>query len=210
MNNKQTEPGGCCEGRITDRAGESLRRCTPWRDAGPHLGPAAGYRWQWPFHKWAPEAAEGGQGEDTHSMTLVLGHRLYCTVLEPSTYTLKMSIFHCVCVCVFTVWLALSWHPCTKSYSDTMASTYPSFERLPHWKSVAHVSEDPQDDDAGLEICDSGLVGQMGKTYWRHEQHFNKTAGQHKFQKYVHMALSCFWNMWSAALEEAFSWCLKF
>ena len=35
--------------------------------------------------------------------------------------------------------------------------THPSFDRLPLWPSVAHVSENPHDDDAGLEIYDSGL-----------------------------------------------------
>lgn len=42
------------------------------------------------------------------------------------------------------------------SYSHSSV-THPSFERLPQRQSVAHVSEDPQDDDAGLEVCDSGL-----------------------------------------------------
>lgn len=57
-----------------------------------------------------------------------------------------------------------SWCPCTTSHSDSVAVTYPSFERLPPSQSVAHVSENPQDDDAGLEICDSGLRGQTDKT----------------------------------------------
>lgn len=48
-------------------------------------------------------------------------------------------------------------------WSRDTGFTYPSFERLPHWESVAHVSEDPQHDDAGLEICDSGLTGQTSK-----------------------------------------------
>ena len=47
---------------------------------------------------------------------------------------------------------------------DPVFTTHPSFERLPHRESVAHVSEDPQDDDAGLEICDSGLGSGGGQT----------------------------------------------
>lgn len=49
--------------------------------------------------------------------------------------------------------------PCiyAKHYSDSGAVTYPALERLPHRQPVAHVSEDPQNDDAGLEVCDSGL-----------------------------------------------------
>lgn len=44
------------------------------------------------------------------------------------------------------------------------AVTYPSFKRLPLRPSVGHVSENPQDDDAGLEICDSGLRRRTDKT----------------------------------------------
>lgn len=38
--------------------------------------------------------------------------------------------------------------------------THPAFDRLPLRPSVAHVSEDPHDHDAGLKICDSGLKQQ--------------------------------------------------
>lgn len=53
--------------------------------------------------------------------------------------------------------------------------THPSFDRLPLCPSVAHVSENPHDDDAGLEICDSGLKEQF---QCRHEEHLSQTAVQ--------------------------------
>lgn len=45
------------EGLITDLAGESPRQHTPRRGARLRQDPAAGYRWLWPFHRSAPEAA---------------------------------------------------------------------------------------------------------------------------------------------------------
>lgn len=54
---QQREPRGRSEGLITDLAGESPRRYTPRRGAELHRDPAAGYRWLWPFHRSAPEAA---------------------------------------------------------------------------------------------------------------------------------------------------------
>lgn len=60
---KETAKG--TEGLFTSLAGESLRQCTPRHDAGPHQGPAAGYRWLWPSHRSTPKAAEGRQRHNT-------------------------------------------------------------------------------------------------------------------------------------------------
>lgn len=151
--NNKTELVGCREGLVTDPAGGSLRRCTPWRDAGPRLGPAAGYRWLWPFHRWAPEAAEGEQRERTQGFLHILN--------------INSSLGH----------KRVRLLPNVRSRSQSDCVTYPSFERLPRRQSVAHVSENPQDDDAGLEIRDSGLRGQTDRsvaTAWgafQQEQH---------------------------------------
>lgn len=59
--------------------------------------------------------------------------------------------------------------------APALSVTHPSFDRLPLWPSVAHVSENPHDDDAGLEICDSGLEEQF---QCRHEEHLSQTAVQ--------------------------------
>lgn len=118
---QQREPRGRSEGLITDLAGESPRRYTPRRGAELHQDPAAGYRWLWPFHRSAPEAAAHGKTINIQSMSRYLWR--------------KKSLLGSV--------------------------THPSLDGLPLWPSVAHVSENPHDHDAGLEICDSGLEEQF-------------------------------------------------
>lgn len=59
--------------------------------------------------------------------------------------------------------------------SSALNVTHPSFDRLPLWPSVAHVSENPHDDDAGLEVCDSGLKEQT-LSQCRQEEHLSQTA----------------------------------
>lgn len=56
------------------------------------------------------------------------------------------------------------WISQYNKYSDSGAIAYPSFERAPLRQSVARVSENPKDDDAGLEVCDSGLREQRHAT----------------------------------------------
>jgi len=65
----------------SDLVGGSLRRCTPWHDAGLRRGLVAGYRWRWPFHRSAPEAAEGDQMRHQIIVGIVpfLGRRLVTT-----------------------------------------------------------------------------------------------------------------------------------
>ena len=103
-----------------------------------------------------------GHREDTQQTKaipgtrLVLRHRAYDTCVVYSLYDFY--------------WM---WH--LDASFRFCGATYPSFERLPPSQSVAHVSENPQDDDARFEICDSGLRGQT-------DRETNRTECQHKEQ----------------------------